>query len=205
MRTHPLEFDLRKEGFLNIAGIDEAGRGPWAGPLVSAAVCIKPNAKIPSIIDSKKIPAEKRMQIFSVILKKADVGIGIVTNIEIDRIYLGESLKLAYKRAVENIKCKPDYLLIDGIGKYNFNVPYMTVKRGDGKIRCIAAASIVAKVVRDIIMDTNAKTYPDYCFEKHKGYGTKLHQKKLLEYGVCPLHRQSFEPVKELIYASKKT
>lgn len=200
MRTHPIEFELRKEGFLNIAGIDEAGRGPWAGPLVSAIVCIKPNIRIPKIMDSKKLTEDKRIQIFTDILKKAKTGIGIVTNKEIDSIGLGESIKLAYLRAFNNMNCLVDYLLIDGIGKYDFKVPYRTVKSGDRKIRCVAAASVIAKVVRDLIMDSYAAKYPEYGFERHKGYGTKLHQEKLLKYGICPLHRQSFQPVKALKY-----
>lgn len=200
MRTHSVEFKLRRKGFLNVAGIDEAGRGPWAGPLVSAIVSIEPKKRIPGIADSKKLNNKQRTQIFSNILKKADIGVGIVTNDEIDKIGLGESIKLAYKRSLDNIRCDPEYILIDGIGKYDFKTPYSTIKKGDSKIRCIAAASIVAKVVRDTIMESYAKVYPDYNFDRNKGYGTKHHLEKLLKYGVCPLHRQSFKPIKELFY-----
>lgn len=205
MRTHPIEYKLRKDGFFNIAGIDEAGRGPWAGPLVSAIVCIDPKKRIVGIEDSKKLNCKKRIEIFGNILKKASVGIGMVDNIEIDTIGLGQAIKLSYEKAFHNIECKLEYLLIDGIGQYKFTVPHKTVKKGDSKIKCIAAASIVAKVVRDTIMESYAKIYPDYDFQKHKGYGTKHHFEKLLKYGACPLHRQSFKPVKELIYASKKS
>lgn len=205
MRTHPLEVNLRKEGFCSIAGLDEAGRGPWAGPLVAAAVILKPSTRIPDINDSKKLTEKKRLCVFNSLLKKASIGIGIVTNKTIDTKGLAFCIKLAYKKAIKNLPVKPDFLLIDGIGTYNFNIPYKTVKFGDSKVKCVAAASIIAKVVRDTVMEAYNKKYPKYAFSLHKGYGTQLHQKKLLKHGVCGIHRQSFTPIKTAINGSKKT
>ncbi len=203
MRSHPLEVRLRKEGFLLLAGIDEAGRGPWAGPLVAAAVILKPKARIPGLNDSKKLNSIQRERLFGEILKKATVGVGIVENTLIDLKGLSFCLNLAYQKAVKGLTVAPKYALVDGIGKYCLPTPYKTVKKGDTKVRCIAAASIVAKVVRDTIMDACALKYPEYGFDKHKGYGTRKHSQNLLQYGTCCLHRQSFAPIKNLIHGSK--
>jgi len=203
VKGSPLETSLAKEGFFHVAGLDEAGRGPWAGPLIAAAVVLPSNIRIPGINDSKQLTSKKRLELFGKILKKGIVGLGIVTNREIDKKGLGYANKLVFYRAVENISVKPDYLLIDGIGKYNFDIPYQTIKFGDSLIRSIAAASIVAKVVRDTLMDSYSLRYPEYDFCLHKGYGTKLHLARLKKYGPCLLHRQSFAPIKELVYGSK--
>lgn len=199
MKTHPLEVKLKKEGFFHIAGIDEAGRGPWAGPLVSAAVILPEKMRIPGLNDSKQLTEKQRTHLFAVLIKKAIFGVGIVTRIEIDNFGLGKALKLSYKRAIDGLKVKPQYVLIDGIGKYDMPCKYGTVKKGDTKIRVIAAASVIAKVVRDIIMDAYSLKYPNYGFEKHKGYGTRQHKQNLIKYGVSDLHRLSFAPIKELL------
>lgn len=204
MRTHPLEVQLKKEGFFCIAGIDEVGRGPWAGPLVAAAVILKPNTRIPDLNDSKKLNEFKRHQIFSVLVRKADIGIGIVSKKTVDTKGLTYAQKMAYKKAIDGLTRQPNYLLIDGIGKYSFKIPSKTVKKGDTKVRVIAAASVVAKVVRDLIMDSYSLKYPKYGFNKHKGYGTRHHQQKLLEYGVSRIHRKSFLPIKQLINEQKE-
>jgi ribonuclease HII len=199
MRTHPLEARLKKDGFSFIAGIDEAGRGPWAGPLVSAAVILPANVRLPGLNDSKKLTPAQREALFGVILKKADVGVGVIPAKTIDKQGLTKALNMSYQRAVRGLSRHPKYVLIDGIGKYVLDCPYETVIKGDGKVRSIAAASIVAKVTRDFIMEMFDKKYPKYGFRKHKGYGTRHHHENLLKYGCCQIHRQSFKPINELI------
>jgi len=203
VKPHPLELKLKKEGIFNLAGIDEAGRGPWAGPLVAAAVILPQNVRLPGLNDSKKLTELKRIELFSKILKKADVGVGIVDQKYIDKHGLTKALNLAYVKAAKGLSRHPNYVLIDGIGKYNLGIPYETIKKGDTKVRVIAAASIVAKVVRDTIMDSYSQKYPNYGFNKHKGYGTRQHQQNLIKYGVCNLHRLSYAPIKELLNESK--
>ncbi|MBN1494743.1 ribonuclease HII [Candidatus Peregrinibacteria bacterium] len=203
MKAHPLEIKLKKEGFLNVAGLDEAGRGPWAGPVVAAAVILPLNTRIPALNDSKQLTSVQREGVFPEIIKKGICGIGMASNTEIDEKGLAYANKLAFKRAVDNLRILPDYLLIDGIGKHNFFIPYKTIKFGDSRVRCIAAASIVAKVVRDTLMQSYDLMYPEFGFKMHKGYGTVLHMDRLKKYGLCPLHRQSFRPIKELINGSR--
>lgn len=203
MRTHPLEARLKKDGFSFIAGIDEAGRGPWAGPLVSAAVILPPGVRIPGLNDSKKLSPSQREILFGIILKKANIGVGVVDSKTIDKQGLTKALNMSYKRAILGLSRQPEYVLVDGIGKYEIDCPYKTVIRGDSKVRSIAAASIVAKVTRDFIMEMYDKKYPDYGFAKHKGYGTRHHQQNLLEYGCCQIHRQSFKPINDLINGNR--
>jgi ribonuclease HII len=211
MRFSLLEKQLKKRG-LTVAGIDEAGRGPWAGPLVSCACIIPDGIRLPKVNDSKKILPLKRKEIYEVLIKKCHFGIGKVSHTMIDKIGLGKALKISYKRAVSDLiksfKC-PGYLLIDGIGTYKFmynrkKIQYETVKKGDTFVKCIAAASIIAKVTRDRLMKKYAKKYSKYAFDAHKGYGTRLHHKNLLKYGVCEIHRQSFEPIKAINNESSK-
>ncbi|MBU1446124.1 ribonuclease HII [Patescibacteria group bacterium] len=199
MRYHPLEAQLKRDGIF-FAGIDEAGRGPWAGPLVSAAVIMKPNVRIPGLNDSKQLTAKMREMLFGMVMKNSHVGLGIVTSKEIDRFGLAVAIKVSFSRAVEDLEIRPEFLLIDGIGKYDFGIPYKTVKFGDSKVKSIAAASIIAKVVRDTIMESYCKQYPKYGFSLHKGYGTRHHHEKLLQYGTCAIHRKSFAPIKKIIY-----
>ena len=188
------EENALKAGYKTICGIDEAGRGPLAGPVYAAAVVLPLGLEIDGLNDSKKISEKKREQLFDVICEKAVAySIGIVTEKEIDEINILNATFLAMHRAVEGLNIKPDYALIDG-NQYP-KIPMVmeeTVVKGDAKSMSIAAASILAKVSRDRFMLEKAKEYPQYQFEKHKGYGTKLHYEMLTEYGPSPIHRLSF-------------
>lgn len=190
-------------GYKVVCGIDEAGRGPLAGPVHAAAVILPIGLEIEGLNDSKKLSEKKREQLFDIICEKAiDYSIGVATEIEIDEINILNATFLAMHRAVEGLKTKPDYALIDG-NQYP-KIPFVTeetVVKGDAKSMSIAAASILAKVSRDRFMLEKAKEYPQYEFEKHKGYGTKLHYEKILEYGPSPIHRMTF--LKKL-YGEKK-
>ncbi len=181
-------------GYKIVCGIDEAGRGSLAGPVYAAAVILPLGLEIDGLNDSKKISEKKREQLFDVICEKAvDYSIGIATEQEIDEINILNATFLAMHRAVEGLKTKPDYALIDG-NQYP-KIPFVmeeTVVKGDAKVMSIAAASILAKVSRDRFMLEKAKEYPQYQFEKHKGYGTKLHYEMLKEYGPSPIHRMTF-------------
>ena len=181
-------------GYKLVCGIDEAGRGPLAGPVYAAAVILPLGLEIDGLNDSKKISEKKREQLFDVICEKAvDYSIGIATEQEIDEINILNATFLAMHRVVEGLKTKPDYALIDG-NQYP-KIPFVmeeTVVKGDAKVMSIAAASILAKVSRDRFMLEKAKEYPQYQFEKHKGYGTKLHYEMLKEYGPSPIHRMTF-------------
>lgn len=181
-------------GYKLVCGIDEAGRGPLAGPVYAAAVILPLGLEIEGLNDSKKISEKKREQLFDMICDKADdYSIGIATEQEIDEINILNATFLAMHRAVEGLKAKPDYALIDG-NQYP-KIPFVTeetVVKGDAKVMSIAAASILAKVSRDRFMLEKAKEYPQYQFEKHKGYGTKLHYEMLKEFGPSPIHRMTF-------------
>ncbi len=188
------EENALKAGYKTICGIDEAGRGPLAGPVYAAAVILPLGLEIEGLNDSKKISEKKREQLFDVIREKAVAySIGIATEQEIDEINILNATFLAMHRAVEGLSVKPDYALIDG-NQYP-KIPFVTeetVVKGDAKVMSIAAASILAKVSRDRFMLEKAKEYPQYQFEKHKGYGTKLHYEMLTEFGASPIHRLSF-------------
>ncbi|MGN0539961.1 MAG: ribonuclease HII [Candidatus Fimenecus sp.] len=188
-----------EKGFKTVCGIDEAGRGPLAGPVYAAAVILPLGLDIDGLNDSKKLNEKKREMLFDVICEKAvDFSIGIADEKEIDEINILNATFLAMKRAVEGLKVKPDYALIDG-NQYPHigGVTEETIVKGDGKSMSVAAASILAKVSRDRFMLEIAEKYPQYCFEKHKGYGTKLHYEMLEKYGISPVHRKSF--LKKLI------
>ena len=188
------EQNALNAGYKVICGIDEAGRGPLAGPVHAAAVILPMGLEMEGLNDSKKLSEKKREQLFDVICEKAiDYSIGIATEKEIDEINILNATFLAMHRAVEGLRIKPDYALIDG-NQYP-KIPFVaeeTVVKGDAKSMSVAAASILAKVSRDRFMFEKAKEYPQYQFEKHKGYGTKLHYEKLAEYGPSPIHRMSF-------------
>ena len=188
------EENALKAGYKTICGIDEAGRGPLAGPVYAAAVILPIGLEIKGLNDSKKISEKKREQLFDVICENAvSYSIGIATEKEIDEINILNATFLAMHRAVEGLNIKPDYALIDG-NQYP-KIPMITeetVVKGDAKSMSIAAASILAKVSRDRFMFEKAKEYPQYQFEKHKGYGTKLHYEMLTEFGPSPIHRLSF-------------
>ena len=201
-----LEQQIFAEGHKLIGGVDEAGRGPLAGPVVAACVVIGPDFKIDDddlklVADSKKLSAKRREKLFSVIKSKAlSVEIGVVNNKVIDRVNILQSTFLAMRQSLERLKIQPEYILVDG----NLPIPQLKQKQsaiidGDAKIFVIAAASIIAKVSRDWLMLEADKKYPEYEFARHKGYGTKRHLEKIKEFGPCPLHRLSFAP-----FASKK-
>lgn len=182
-----------KKGFQVVCGIDEAGRGPLAGPVYAAAVVLPMDLEIDGLNDSKKLTEKKREVLFDIICKKAiSYSIGIATEEEIDEINILNATFLAMRRAVDGLSVKPDYALIDGNQHPGLLIPDETVVKGDGKSMSIAAASILAKVSRDRFMLDIAKKYPEYCFEKHKGYGTKLHYEMIEKHGVSPVHRRSF-------------
>lgn len=193
------EKKLWRDGFKLIAGVDEAGRGPLAGPVVAAAVIFPQNVSIRGLNDSKKLSAKKREKIFQRIIKKAvTFAVSSVNHKIIDRINIGKAGLLAMQQAVEKLALKPDCLLIDG---KNFRLPLFIHQQsmigGDARCASIAAASILAKVARDRIMIKYHKKYPLYRFDLHKGYGTREHFRQLKENGPCAIHRRSFYPVKD--------
>lgn len=192
------EKELYQAGYQAIAGIDEVGRGPLAGPVVAAAVILPPGCKIKGLNDSKKIPKKKHMAIYQAILDQAlAVGIGIMDNTVIDQVNIYEATKLAMKDALSRLKLKPDYLLIDAM-KLDVEIPQESIIKGDANSLSIAAASIVAKVTRDKLMADYDKEYPGYDFAQNAGYGTKSHLQGLEQNGVTPIHRKTFEPVKSM-------
>lgn len=192
------EKDLYKAGYQAIAGIDEVGRGPLAGPVVAAAVILPPECKIKGLNDSKKIPKKKHQEIYQAVLDKAlAVGIGLIDNEIIDQVNIYEATKLAMKEALSKLSLKPDYLLIDAM-KLDIDIPQESIIKGDANSLSIAAASIVAKVTRDKLMADYDKEYPGYDFAQNAGYGTKSHLQGLERHGVTPIHRKTFEPVKSM-------
>lgn len=195
------ENTILKQGYFLIAGLDEVGRGPLAGPVVACAVVVKKffyDEFRPNIRDSKQLSEKQREKWFEFLTNTPEIkwGIGIVSEKIIDEINILEAAKLAMKKALDNLKIAPDFLLIDG----NFlledlNINQKAVIKGDEKIFSCAAASIIAKVTRDRLMLKYAKKYPAYGFEKHKGYGTRFHLAALKKHGPCEIHRRSFRPV----------
>lgn len=196
------EKELYQKGYQAIAGIDEVGRGPLAGPVVTACVILPKDCKIRHLNDSKKIPKKHHEEIYEEVLARAlGVGIGIVDNDTIDRVNIYEATKLGMLQAIEQMKgevTKPDYLLIDAM-QLDTPIPQLSLIKGDANSLSIAAASIVAKVTRDCMMAEYAKEYPGYAFDKNVGYGTKDHLAGLKQYGVTPIHRKSFEPIKSML------
>lgn len=180
-------------GYTYIGGIDEAGRGPLAGPVVAAVVVFKPGTKIEGINDSKKLSEAKRDELFNIIKEEAlDYGIGIVSNEEIDEYNILNATYMAMKKAVNCLKNTPDYLLIDAATIPGIDTPQKPIVKGDSKSISIAAASILAKVTRDSIMYQYNDIYPEYGFKSHKGYGTKEHYEAIEKVGITPIHRKSF-------------
>ncbi len=196
------EKELYQKGYQAIAGIDEVGRGPLAGPVVTACVILPKDCKIRHLNDSKKIPKKHHEEIYEEVLARSlGVGIGIVDNDTIDRVNIYEATKLGMLQAIEQMKgevTKPDYLLIDAM-QLDTPIPQLSLIKGDANSLSIAAASIVAKVTRDRMMAEYAKEYPGYAFDKNVGYGTKDHLAGLKQYGVTPIHRKSFEPIKSML------
>lgn len=184
---------LWQKGFSLIAGIDEAGRGPLAGPVVAAAVIFDPETMIEGINDSKQLSAAKREELFEeIIIRAVDYGIGSASRDEIDRINIHAASMLAMKRAVERLKTEPDYLLVDGFKIPRYPLQQKALTSGDKRSMSIAAASILAKVTRDKIMSNLHNLYPQYGFDSNKGYGTLAHRQALIECGPCSEHRVSF-------------
>lgn len=187
------EREKRAEGFQVLAGVDEAGRGPLAGPVCAAAVILPPDAEIPGLNDSKKLTEKKREALFDVIKDTAlAYGIAFATHEEIDEMNILNATFLAMSRAIEQIHIPFDLVLIDGNRTKGIEYPAECVVGGDGRCMSIAAASVLAKVTRDRFMLEMAEKYPGYAFEKHKGYGTKAHYDAIRELGPCPIHRLTF-------------
>ena len=188
-----IEDGLKAQGIGVICGVDEAGRGPLAGPVYAAAVILPEHLEIPGLDDSKKLTDKRRRDLMPIIQEQAIAyGIGFATEQEIDEINILQATFLAMERAIAQLEGKADFALIDGNREKDFGLPVMTVVKGDSRSANIAAASVLAKVSRDDYMEEMAKQYPQYGFEIHKGYGTKAHYEALRTYGHCPLHRVTF-------------
>ena len=189
----PIEKQLKGLGFRFIAGIDEVGRGPLAGPVVSAAVILKEKARLPGLADSKKLSKVKREKLFWMILNNSlDYCITAVPHTLIDRINILNATRIANDLCVRELSIKPDIAIIDGRDKQILDIPFLTFIKGDNYVRSIAAASILAKVFRDSLMKHYAGEFPEYGFERHVGYGTRLHRANILKHGFCDIHRKSY-------------
>lgn len=196
------EKRLQKEGYKLIAGVDEAGRGPLAGPVYAAAVILPQDIRLDGINDSKKLSPKKREELFDEITEKAVCySIFSVDEKKIDEINILNATHMAMNGAVNSLSKKPDYVIIDGNSIKGMDIPHETIVKGDAKSISIASASILAKVARDRYITKMAEIYPEYGFEKHKGYGTKEHTEAILKYGVCPIHRKTF--LKKLLEGEK--
>ena len=196
------EDEAFKNGYKVIAGIDEAGRGPLAGPVVSASVVLPIDFTDPDITDSKKLSPKKRDILYSRINEHAlFIAIGFADIIEIDRVNILNASLNSMKRSVDNLLVIPDFLLIDGKFGIDTDIPQKAIIRGDSKSISIAAASIIAKVERDRLMFKFDQLYPEYGFAQHKGYPTKAHKQAIIEHGVTPIHRKTFKGVKEVLGA----
>lgn len=190
---------IRKNGFSRIAGIDEAGRGPLAGPVVAAAVVLSEGGKIKGLRDSKKVPERQRESLFhKILISYEDIGIGIVGPEDIDRLNILKATKLAMQFAVEDLSTPPDILIIDAVSLPMIPIKQLPIIKGENISASVAAASIIAKYIRDRIMLEYHREYPQYSFDKHKGYSTKEHLNMLQLYGPCPIHRRSFHRVMSL-------
>ncbi|HIJ87835.1 MAG TPA: ribonuclease HII [Desulfuromonadales bacterium] len=195
------EKNARNSGFFHIAGIDEAGRGPLAGPVMAAAVILPVGVTITGVDDSKKLTPDKREKLFDIIMAQAlSVGVGIATPADIDRINILQATRSAMLAAVRNLSPPPDYLLIDGITTIDSKIPQNTIKKGDSLSLSIAAASIIAKVTRDRLMIEMDAKYPGYGFAGHKGYGSAAHMDAIKRLGPSPIHRLTFAGVKEHVH-----
>ncbi len=194
------EIEAKDKGFDFIAGVDEAGRGPLAGPVVAAAVILKDLTPIPELRDSKQMSPAQRDKVFGLIKKSVlGFGIGVVDVPTIDKINILQATLLAMKMATEMLPASLDFILVDGNRTFDFPKKQKAVIKGDQLSHSIAAASVLAKVTRDRIMDKYHKNYPQYCFDRHKGYGTKLHKEKIKEFKPCPVHRKTFKGVREFL------
>lgn len=196
--TLAFEKTAYARGFFSVAGVDEAGRGPLAGPVMAAAVILPMGLCIAEVDDSKKLTSQKREHLFDVIMSQAlSVGVGVVEPDVIDRINILQATRLAMLKAIEQLAQQPDYILIDGITPIDTTIPQKTIKKGDSLSISIAAASIIAKVTRDRLMVAMDLLYPGYGFAGHKGYGSALHLEAIRRFGPSPIHRLTFGGVKE--------
>jgi len=204
--TRAYERAAYEYGHVRVAGIDEAGRGPLAGPVVAAAVILPRRFKNPGILDSKQLTPARRLDLYADIYRLAvSVGVGIVDALEIDRINILQAALLAMSMATRNLHPVPDYLLVDGKIPMPSSLPQRPVPGGDALSISISAASIIAKVTRDRLMERYNEEYPHYAFANHKGYGTRVHREAIRRYGCCPIHRRSFRGVKEFVRHVERT
>ncbi|KAA0547955.1 ribonuclease HII [Bacillus sp. BGMRC 2118] len=191
------ENELYEKGYSRLAGIDEVGRGPLAGPVVAAAVVLPKDFNILGINDSKQLSEGKRDELFELIHQAAiSIGIGIIPSQQIDEVNIYQATKLAMRKAIGQLSVSPDFLLIDAM-KLDIDIPQLSLVKGDEKSISIAASSIIAKVIRDRYMKRLGQEYPRFGFENHMGYGTKQHLDAITTYGVTPEHRLSFSPIKD--------
>jgi ribonuclease HII len=195
------EKRLKGEGFLRVAGVDEAGRGPLAGPVVAAACIIPEGVFFEHLNDSKLLNADQRNALFEQITTCPNLifGVGIIDMKTIDRINILQATFVAMRKAVEALSIQPDYILIDGNQLPIFDIPSESVVRGDSLSVSIAAASVIAKVTRDRIMEEMNEKYPEYGFKQHKGYATEQHLEAIHKFGPCPIHRKTFDPVRSML------
>lgn len=194
IKLKEIERDLYQKGFQKICGIDEAGRGPLAGPVVVAGVIMPQNSMIEGVNDSKKVSEKKREKLYDLILKEAiSYSVAIIGQDIIDEINILNATKQGVTNVVEELEVKPDLIVVDALTHINTKgIPYNSIVKGDAKCYNIAAASIIAKVTRDRIMRQWDEIYPQFGFAQHKGYGTAKHIEAIKEYGLCPIHRRSF-------------
>ncbi len=196
---YAIEHHYYQLGAQTICGVDEAGRGPWAGPVVAAAVILKKDAQFTYVNDSKQLSESQRQKALIEIKEQSlSIGIGIASVEEIDRINIYRASREAMLSAIRQLKIKPDFVLIDAM-PMELDIPHLSIIKGDQKSISIAAASIVAKTTRDQYMMEMDALFPKYGFKNHKGYGTKEHVEALLAYGVLPIHRTSYKPIKKLL------
>jgi ribonuclease HII len=202
--TNEFELEARRCGYRRIAGLDEAGRGPLAGPVVASAVVLPSRCRLIGCDDSKLLSESEREQLYMVIRKRAvSIGIGSATEQEIDRLNILEATRLAMHRALAGLMPKPDCLLIDAISLPSCPIPVRSIIKGDALCMSVAAASIVAKVTRDRLMAEYHRVYPHYNFLSHKGYGTEEHLQQLATHCPCQIHRRTYAPVADVIARSR--
>ena len=198
-------FDIESEFDGFVAGIDEAGRGPWAGPVVAAAVILNPYCTPAGLRDSKTLSEKRRRALASALWKTARIGVGLASVEEIDAINIGQATLLAMSRAAANLPSPPNICIVDGNLKPKLPCPTYTVIKGDSKSLSIAAASIIAKTTRDRMMREIARDFPQYAWERNKGYGAPAHRDALSAFGVTPHHRRSFAPIHNMLYADSSS
>ncbi|HBA37706.1 MAG TPA: ribonuclease HII [Firmicutes bacterium] len=201
---HKYERELYKEGVNLIAGVDEVGRGPLYGPVVAAAVILPQDYHLEGLTDSKKLSAKKRDLFYDIIKEHAlSIGVSFVSAKRIDEINIYEATKEAMYDAISKLDIEPDHVLIDAMKLPNLKMPSTSIIKGDAKSESIAAASVIAKVERDRLLDKEGEKYPNYGFERHKGYPTKAHIEAVIKYGVLEEYRRTFEPIKSIINGSE--